>query len=99
MLGPVDYVIGDSKKVHREDLTLRNTEGNKLVCSHFKPVLEEGRSNDKIPCVIYLHGNQSSRTEALPIVNLLLPMDISVFCFDFSGCGMSEGEWVAQWAQ
>jgi alpha/beta superfamily hydrolase len=47
-----------------------------------------------MPCVIYLHGNSSSRTEAINAVNVLLPMDMTVFSFDFSGCGKSEGDWV-----
>jgi len=47
-----------------------------------------------MPCVIYLHGNCSSRVDALSAAQILLPMDITVFAFDFSGCGNSEGEWV-----
>ena len=47
-----------------------------------------------MPCVIYLHGNCSSRIEGLSAAKILLPMDMTVFCFDFSGCGNSEGEWV-----
>lgn len=47
-----------------------------------------------MPCVIYLHGNSSSRVEAIPAAKILLPMDITVLSFDFSGCGKSEGEWV-----
>lgn len=41
-----------------------------------------------------MHGNCSSRVESLPAVALLLPQNITVFCFDFSGCGKSQGEWV-----
>jgi alpha/beta superfamily hydrolase len=47
-----------------------------------------------MPCVIYLHGNCSSRVEGVQAANVLLPMNITVFAFDFSGCGKSEGEWV-----
>lgn len=47
-----------------------------------------------MPCVIYLHGNCSSRTEAISSAQILLPMDMTVFSFDFSGCGKSEGDWV-----
>ena len=49
----------------------------------------------KIPCVIYLHGNSSGRPEALPIVDLMIPLEISVFTFDFAGCGMSDGEYIS----
>ena len=49
----------------------------------------------KIPCVIYLHGNSSGRPETLPIVDLMIPLGVSVFTFDFAGCGMSEGEYIS----
>mmetsp|Transcript_21308 Transcript_21308/g.20446 ORF Transcript_21308/g.20446 Transcript_21308/m.20446 type:complete len:124 (-) Transcript_21308:944-1315(-) len=48
-----------------------------------------------MPCVIYLHGNASSRIEALPCVHHLLPANITLFCFDFAGCGNSEGEYIS----
>jgi cephalosporin-C deacetylase-like acetyl esterase len=48
-----------------------------------------------MPCVIYLHGNSSSRLEALEAVPYLLPSNITLFCFDFGGCGMSEGEYIS----
>jgi alpha/beta superfamily hydrolase len=47
-----------------------------------------------MPCVIYLHGNCSSRLEGYQAANVLLPMGMTVFTFDFSGCGRSEGDWV-----
>jgi len=63
-----------------------------LQCSHFEPITG---GKDKVPCVIYLHGNSSGRPEALPIVDLLLPMGLSVLTFDFAGCGMSEGDYIS----
>ena len=33
--------------------------------------------------------------EALGILPVLLPMNVTVFCFDFSGCGKSEGEYIS----
>ena len=48
-----------------------------------------------MPCVIYLHGNSSSRLEAFEAVDSLLSTSITVFCFDFAGCGLSEGEYVS----
>jgi hypothetical protein len=49
----------------------------------------------KSPCVIYLHGNSSSRLEALNCLPVLLPLGISLFCFDFAGCGMSSGDFIS----
>jgi alpha/beta superfamily hydrolase len=42
-----------------------------------------------------MHGNSSARIEALEIVPYLLSANITVFCFDFAGCGMSEGEYIS----
>ena len=73
---------------------MTNYNGLKLACSHFEPISEE-RVAEQLPCVIYLHGNSSSRIESFPVVNLLLPQNVSVFCFDFAGCGLSEGEYIS----
>lgn len=42
-----------------------------------------------------MHGNSSSRVEALPAVKLLLPEDITVFSIDLSGSGKSDGEYIS----
>ena len=44
------------------------------------------------PCVIWLHGNSSSREEALTIMDRVIPLRISLVALDFSGCGHSEGD-------
>lgn len=49
----------------------------------------------KLPCVVYLHGNCSSRTGALECMGVLLPLNIQLFAFDFAGCGLSEGEYIS----
>jgi len=56
--------------------------------------VEDERPTEKMPCVIYLHGNCSSRMEGWQAAKVLLPMGMTTFSFDFSGCGKSEGEWV-----
>lgn len=48
-----------------------------------------------MPCVIFLHGNSSSRTGALECIEALLPHHIQLFCFDFAGCGLSDGEYIS----
>jgi pimeloyl-ACP methyl ester carboxylesterase len=42
-----------------------------------------------------LSGNSGCRLDAQDAVRILLPMNIMVFAFDFSGCGLSTGEWVS----
>lgn len=46
------------------------------------------------PCVIYLHGNCSSRLESVHCgcLRVLLPLGISVLSFDFTGSGLSGGQ-------
>lgn len=57
--------------------------------------MDKERIAPRLPCVVYLHGNTSSRYEALPYLQFLLPSNITLFCFDFSGCGKSEGEYIS----
>jgi alpha/beta superfamily hydrolase len=33
--------------------------------------------------------------EALETVPIILPTNMTLFCFDFAGCGMSEGEYIS----
>jgi pimeloyl-ACP methyl ester carboxylesterase len=90
-LGPAKFRLG--KRVYeRRDLQLRNPNGFMLECSHFVP----SKSPDaQRPCVIYLHGNCSSRLEAFDALPVLLPRDFTVFCLDLSGSGRSEGEYIS----
>jgi len=80
----------------RYDTTLTSCRGMRLQCSHFLPVPRgEQKPREAKPCVIYLHANAGCRLEALPLIPRLLPLGISVFAFDFAGCGHSEGEYVS----
>ena len=83
-----------NKHFKRTDLTLKNKRNLKLECSFWEPIDEE-RKFPKLPCVVYLHGNASSRTEIFPELYYLLSSDITVFAFDFTGCGKSEGEYIS----
>lgn len=77
----------------RQDFEVVNEKKQKLQCSLYNHIsIEEGKS----PCVIYLHGNSSSRLEANELLPILLPNRISVCAFDFSGSGMSDGEFISQ---
>ena len=78
----------------RTDFSLYNNRKMKLQCSFWEPYDEE-RICTHLPVVIYLPGNSSSRCEALPLLSFLLPMNISVFAFDFCGSGRSDGEFIS----
>ncbi|KAK1291353.1 hypothetical protein QJS10_CPB17g01932 [Acorus calamus] len=76
----------------RKDLEVVNSRGNKLQCSHYTPL--HMPEENKLPCVIYCHGNSGCRTDASEAAIILLPSNITVFTLDFSGSGLSEGEHV-----
>lgn len=90
-LGPVDFDY-QGAAYHRNDFVLTNSRGHVLQCSHFTPNKGDPAA---LPCVVYLHSNLGSRVEALGVLHVLLPAGITVFCFDFSGSGLSEGEYVS----
>eukprot|EP01060_Flectonema_neradi_P032745 TRINITY_DN527_c0_g1_i11.p1 TRINITY_DN527_c0_g1~~TRINITY_DN527_c0_g1_i11.p1 ORF type:complete len:677 (+),score=208.72 TRINITY_DN527_c0_g1_i11:78-2108(+) len=78
----------------RTDLTISNPRGMSLQCSHFEPTQAQ-RPSAKMPCVVYLHGNCGSRQDATECVTVLLPHGVTLFTFDFSGSGLSDGEYVS----
>ncbi|CAM9571973.1 unnamed protein product [Ectocarpus sp. 8 AP-2014] len=78
----------------RRDFEVRNQRGLKLVCSQWRPAFTEDTS--KLPCVVYLHGNSSARVDVVKTSSLrvLGTAACTVVSFDFSGSGMSEGDFV-----
>ena len=92
-LGPDKFQI-NHKFYKRTDFSITNKRSLKLMCSFWEPYDEE-REYTRLPCVVYLHGNSSSRCEALAEIKYLLPLNITVFAFDFSGCGQSQGEYIS----
>ena len=83
----------DGKKFVKKVFTLQNASNNRLSCSMFEPVPEE-RTSEKMPYIIYMHGNAGNKMEAESYLPKLLKNGINLVAFDFSGCGNSEGEWV-----
>lgn len=92
-LGPKIFQLG-SNVYERTDFELINPRGFKLKCSHYQPT-DRQRKAIRLPCVIYCHGNCGSRCDALDAVQMLLPYNITVLAFDFSGSGLSEGDYVS----
>ena len=92
-LGPQRFRL-NQKFYKRSDFSLINKRNLKLMCSYWEPY-EEQRPCPRLPCVIYLHGNSSSRCEVVPNLKYLLPLNITVFAFDFAGCGHSEGDYIS----
>jgi pimeloyl-ACP methyl ester carboxylesterase len=76
----------NKKKFIRKDIELQGSRG-KLVCSWYLEIIDKSTT-----CVIYCHGNSGSRIDSEEILETVLKYGMSLFCFDFSGCGMSDGD-------
>uniref|UniRef100_A0A1J3J1Z0 Uncharacterized protein YqkD n=1 Tax=Noccaea caerulescens TaxID=107243 RepID=A0A1J3J1Z0_NOCCA len=87
-----DFSIGGTK-CKRQDLELTNSRGHTLRCSHYIP--SSSLEDNPLPCVIYCHGNSGCRADANEAVMVLLPSNITVFTLDFSGSGLSDGDYVS----
>jgi len=80
------------RRFTRTDFALKTKRGMNLQCSHWEPVQRE---SNRIPCLIYMHGNSSARVEVIPQLSYLLSLGLAVFSFDFAGSGKSDGEYVS----
>ena len=83
-----------SKQYERKDYDIMSTQGYILKCSFIEPT-KAYRTSVKMPVVIYLHGNSSSRMEGMNILKVLLKRNINLFVFDFAGSGQSEGDFIS----
>ncbi|KAL2495668.1 alpha/beta-hydrolase superfamily protein [Forsythia ovata] len=87
-----DFTLA-GRKYKREDLELRNERGHTLRCSHYVP--SQFPDDTPLPCVVYCHGNSGCRADANEAAVVLLPSNITVFTLDFSGSGLSDGDYVS----
>lgn len=86
------YISTDIPPVPRIPISFRNRKGLTIVGSFY--ISGSYNTEEKHQCVIYLHGNVGSQLEGRFLVPYLCPRGICVFCFDFSGSGLSGGEYV-----
>lgn len=91
-MGPIAFRVA-GKQFERRDLQVLNPRRLTLECSWWEPIQAE-RDSPQLPCVVYMHGNSSCRLEACELLPLLLGMGVTLFAFDFAGCGLSEGEYI-----
>ncbi|CAG9479715.1 alpha/beta hydrolase, putative [Plasmodium vivax] len=85
-LGPI-FLHFNGKNYYRRDMIINNRRGEKLKCCFFTPF----NYNENTPCVIYTHSSCSCQLEALDILHILLICECSIFSYDCSGCGLSDG--------
>ncbi|XP_011009029.1 PREDICTED: uncharacterized protein LOC105114237 isoform X1 [Populus euphratica] len=80
------------KWYQRKDVEVQNSRGDVLQCSHYMPIVNP--QEKPLPCVIYCHGNSGCRVDASEAAIVLLPSNITVLTLDFSGSGISGGDYV-----
>jgi pimeloyl-ACP methyl ester carboxylesterase len=87
---PVDNVIPNFGSIRRTSVTFQNSARDTLHGSFY-----HAPDSSRRACVVYCHGNSSNQLEGRFLVPNFAPVGISVFCFDFSGCGCSTGKYVS----
>jgi len=85
-------IFGTDVIINRFPVSFVNSKGVSIVGS-FYPATNYP-SPDGNSCVVYLHGNVGSQIEGRFLVQYLATRGVSVYCFDFSGSGLSGGEFV-----
>ena len=93
-LGPTSFRCR-KKNYSRRDFDILGTNGNILKCSYYEMDEVDRENNLSLPVIIFLHGNTCSRIDCLKYLRNVLENSINIFCFDFAGCGLSEGEYIS----
>ncbi|CAM9905626.1 unnamed protein product, partial [Phaeothamnion confervicola] len=93
-LGPTRASISGGLMILRRDFSVVNRRGLTLHGSQWRPAFVDNTS--QLPCVVCLHGNSSARIDVVRTRSLALlsGLGCSVVAFDFSGSGLSQGEFV-----
>jgi pimeloyl-ACP methyl ester carboxylesterase len=81
--------------MHRRDFEVVNRRGVPLQASQWRPSFVDA-ATAALPCLVYLHGNSSARIDVVRTraLTALASMGCTVVAFDFSGSGLSGGDWV-----
>jgi len=87
-----EKVYIQNANIVRRDFEVVNSRNQRLQCSIWEP---ESELPSELPCVIYLHGNASSRAEARSVISTVVPYNMKLVGIDLSGSGMSEGEYIS----
>jgi pimeloyl-ACP methyl ester carboxylesterase len=88
---PPTFFVPGLGEIPRHAVEFQNARGQKIVGSYYAPPYEM----EELSCVMYLHGNASCQMEGIFLVPVFVPAGVSVLCFDFAGCGTSEGDYIS----
>ena len=81
------FFMNDGVEVTGHEIEIASAAGLFIQSSFFDTNDEERRKT----CVVYLHSISGSRLEGLAAMREVTKMGYSFMCFDFPGCGNSEG--------
>ena len=90
---PMTLKVDNGETFIRYPVTFRNNRDQRIVGSIYHSATHSPMNGG--PCVIYLHGNASSQLEGQFLVPNICKYGIFVFCFDFCGCGNSDGKYIS----
>lgn len=80
-------------KIVRHPINFMNSRAQKIIGSIYIEASRDLMGGN--PCLIYMHGNASSQLEGRFLVPNLCRYGVAVYCFDFAGCGQSEGDFIS----
>jgi pimeloyl-ACP methyl ester carboxylesterase len=86
----VDYL---PSQIDPAPISFQNARGQWIIGSFYPSVSYHQEAVHR--AVVYLHGNAGTQLEGRAIVPHLVPRRVSVFLFDFTGRGLSDGEFVS----
>lgn len=92
-LGPQQFFLQKTFLLQRHDFQVINRRGQRMFCSRWSSTTAQPNN----AAILYLHGNSSSRKEVLysGVLETAASLGYSLIAFDFSGSGLSDGEYVS----
>jgi pimeloyl-ACP methyl ester carboxylesterase len=101
-LGPKEFTFegADGRVVHVERIDVSTSNASdEPICASWYSEKQCVRSKDRgewqaRTALIYLHGNASCQRDAQDLIQLAVHLKMSLLALDFSGCGMSGGDFV-----
>ena len=93
VLEPKLFVFSPQNILKREDFAIKNSRGFEIVCSLWVP--QTIPADNRRTCLMYLHSQSGCRLEGVFLREFCAENNYYLCCFDFSGCGLSEGKYVS----
>jgi len=89
IIRPPRQRVDESAFLGARHFDVTNEKGETIRCTWWRPDVPTTR------CLVFLHGNSSSRGAVSQILAHAVISGVSVLAFDFSGSGESEGDYVS----